>query len=120
ATTPRASDSVESDSTRLAAPRILKAPPRCRFSHLKKTRVPASASNPAEVNTGVRRANGRIRTAAARTSSAWMARGIPLSLSRERGGKEVRAALGWQAEACPTKAVRAALRWTGQEAYPTG
>jgi hypothetical protein len=25
----------------------------------------------------------------------------------------------WQAEACPTKAVRGALGWTGQEAYPT-
>jgi hypothetical protein len=42
----------------------------------------------------------------------------PLPTQR-RGGRRVRASLGWQAEACPTKAVRAALGWTGQEAYPT-
>src|ERR1035441_3036121 len=40
-----------------------------------------------------------------------------VTLTRRRGGRRVRAALGWQA--CPTKAVRAALGWTGQEAYPT-
>src|ERR1039458_10634839 len=71
---PRARASGGSERMRLDAPRILKAPPRCRFSHLKKTRTPAWASKPAEVMTGVRRASGRMRTAAARTSSAWIAR----------------------------------------------
>jgi hypothetical protein len=43
----------------------------------------------------------------------------PNRSTQRRGGIRVRAALGWQAEACPTKAVRASLGWTGQEAYPT-
>src|SRR5580704_19046812 len=77
---PRASTASGSERIRFAAPRILKAPPRCRFSHLKKTRLPAAASKLSEVMTGVRRARGRMRSAAARTSSGCMARYILLSL----------------------------------------
>src|SRR5580658_5032150 len=51
------------------APRILNAPPVWRFSHLKNAATPASASKLREVITGVRLAVGRIRSAAARTSS---------------------------------------------------
>ena len=58
---------------RLAAPRILNAPPVCKFSHLKKTRAPAAASNSDDAITGVRLASGRIRATAARTPSAVMA-----------------------------------------------
>src|ERR1017187_1561955 len=78
---PRATASGVSERIRLAAPRILKAPPRCRFSHLKKAWVPAAESKPAEVITGVLRARGRIRSAAARTSFASIARAIFLSLT---------------------------------------
>jgi len=79
ATTPARSAASGSPRIRFAAPRILNAPPRCRFSHLKNTRVPARASNPAEVITGVRRASGAIRPAAARTSSGVIARSIASS-----------------------------------------
>src|SRR5438045_317077 len=85
ATTPRSTASRPRESTRFAAPLILKAPPRWRFSHLKKTRAPASASKPADVNTGVRRASGRIRSAAASTSSEEIARLIHTSLADLRG-----------------------------------
>src|ERR1035437_9404566 len=78
---PRASASGGRERMRFDAPRILNAPPRCRFSHLKKTRQPASASKLAEVMTGVLRASGRIRSAAARTSSAWIARSIILRIA---------------------------------------
>jgi len=49
---------------------------------LKKTRVAASLSNPAEVITGVFRANGRIRSAAARTSAALIAKSMVLGLAQ--------------------------------------
>ena len=39
---------------KFAAPRILNAPPRWKFSHLKNTLAPASESKVREVNTGVR------------------------------------------------------------------
>jgi hypothetical protein len=52
-TTPRAASSSESDHTALQAPRNLKAPPRCRFSHLKKSCAPTISSSAALRNTGV-------------------------------------------------------------------
>src|SRR5690349_10687349 len=61
--------SGESDSTRLDAPRILKAPPRWKFSHLKRSCLPAMAEAPCELKIGVRCARGRMRWAASRTSS---------------------------------------------------
>src|ERR1039458_9235657 len=73
---PRARASGGRERIRLEVTRIFKGPPRSRLSHLKDTRTPAWASKPAEVMTGVRRASGRMRTAAARTSSAWIARDI--------------------------------------------
>src|ERR1017187_10264495 len=91
---PRPRASGVSDRIKLEAPRILKAPPRCRFSHLKKARVPAAASKPAEVITGVLRARGRIRSAAARTSFASIARAILLSLARFHLRDRLRPAAG--------------------------
>src|SRR5450755_1590891 len=72
ATTPRGRSAGGMERIRLDAPRILNAPPVCRFSHLKKTRVPAAASKSDEAITGVRLARGRMRAAAARTWSAVM------------------------------------------------
>ncbi len=57
---------LSSEKTRFDAPRILNAPPVCRFSHLKKVRTPDAESNDREVSTGVRCAMGRMRTAASR------------------------------------------------------
>jgi len=54
---------------KLAAPRNLNAPPFCMFSHLKNVVTPASRSKLCEFMTGVRRAMGRMRSAAARISS---------------------------------------------------
>src|ERR1700693_4440635 len=54
---------------KFVAPRILNAPPFCMFSHLKKTFAPASRSKLCEFKTGVRRAIGFMRWAAARMSS---------------------------------------------------
>src|SRR5580698_10245395 len=51
------------------APRILNAPPVCRFSHLKNASIPAAASKPREVITGVHLAMGRMREMASRMSS---------------------------------------------------
>ena len=67
--TPRRASSSASDSTALQAPRNLKAPTFWKFSHLKKSRAPAMPSRVPQVSTGVRRAWGRIRSAAARTSA---------------------------------------------------
>src|SRR5581483_2534400 len=53
----------------LYAPRNLNAPPRCRFSHLKKSSPPAFASAVREVITGVRCAMPSMRCAAASMSS---------------------------------------------------
>src|SRR6185503_6413009 len=55
---------------KFAAPRILNAPPFCMFSHLKNTFAPASRSKLCEFRTGVRRAIGFMRWAAARMSSS--------------------------------------------------
>src|SRR6185295_129395 len=57
------------ENTKLAAPRILNAPPVWKFSHLKNAVTPASASNPWERITGVRFAIFRMRSLAARISS---------------------------------------------------
>src|SRR5579872_719709 len=57
---------------KFAAPRILNAPPFCMFSHLKYVATPASRSKLCEFKTGVRRAMGRIRSAASRMSSTVM------------------------------------------------
>jgi hypothetical protein len=72
ATTPRARSASEIEKMKFAAPRILNAPPRCKFSHLKNASTPASASNVREVMTGVRCAIGRMRSAARRISSRVM------------------------------------------------
>jgi hypothetical protein len=45
ATTPRSRSAVVRASSLLRAPRILNAPARCRFSHLKKTWWPLASSN---------------------------------------------------------------------------
>jgi hypothetical protein len=52
--TPRAALAASRDNTALKAPRALKAPLTWKFSHLKNSRAPKSASSPLEVSTGVR------------------------------------------------------------------
>ena len=69
ATTPRARWSADSRDSALYAPRNLKAPPRCRFSHLKKTCAPVRASMVREVTIGVRCAIPAICRAALTTSA---------------------------------------------------
>src|ERR1035441_7446940 len=66
--------SLERERIRLAAPRILKAPPRWKFSHLKKSCLPARADASCDVKIGVRCARGRIRWAASRTNSGLTVR----------------------------------------------
>src|SRR5258707_15255455 len=73
ATTPAARSSGESALSRLYAPRNLKAPPRCRFSHLKKTSALVRLLIVREVTTGVRFATPSSRAAALRTSSSEIA-----------------------------------------------
>src|SRR5260370_39473155 len=51
------------------APRILKEPVFCRFSHLKKSCAPVMAFKDAEVRIGVRWILGEIRAWAARIAS---------------------------------------------------
>ncbi len=75
---PCAASSLPSEKIALVAPRILKEPVFCRFSHLKKSRTPVSASRVAEVRTGVRLMRGAIRAWAsvmARQSGCWGAGG---------------------------------------------
>jgi hypothetical protein len=69
ATTPRRRSSAVSESSLLVAPRILNAPLRWKFSHLKKTRRPARASNVRELRTGVRWTRAPIRSRASRMVS---------------------------------------------------
>src|SRR5579872_4270397 len=57
--------------TALVAPRSLKAPISCRFSHLKKISAPNSASRRGQRITGVRRTWGAMRAAAARMASIF-------------------------------------------------
>src|SRR5579872_5403453 len=96
---PRARESGGSERMRLEAPRILKAPPRCRFSHLKKALVPEAALKSSEVKTGVRRASGRMRSAAERTSAAEMGRGIKIEDSGKWGQPDLRRLFGGKPEA---------------------
>ena len=69
ATTPARRWRSSKRASALKAPRNLNAPMRWKFSHLKKTRAPSSASAVREVRTGVRWACPAIRAAAAATSS---------------------------------------------------
>src|ERR1700681_692524 len=66
---PRAASSSESEKMALVAPRILKEPVFCRFSHLKNRRPPVSLSRDAEVNTGVRCIRAAMRLWASRIAS---------------------------------------------------
>ena len=52
--TPFFAFSSERPKTALQAPRTLKAPAFCRFSHLKKSSAPASSLMKREVRIGVR------------------------------------------------------------------
>src|SRR6187200_2597681 len=64
--TPALRSAAVSCATMLKAPRILKAPAGCRFSHLRKSaRWAASETS----TSGVTRASGLMRSAAARISS---------------------------------------------------
>src|SRR5699024_12389121 len=56
-------------NTALVAPRTLKAPAFCRFSHLNSSVAPVCASNVALVSTGVRCIQGAILSWAAQTSA---------------------------------------------------
>src|SRR5713226_6064773 len=64
AITPRFFSSSLSERILFVAPRALKAPARCRFSHLKKTSRPATSLNEREVTTGVRWTRPAMRAAA--------------------------------------------------------
>src|SRR5688572_14919015 len=69
ATTPARRWASSNFDSALKAPRNLKAPMRCRFSHLKKTSAASSASIVRERITGVGCACPAMRFAAADTSS---------------------------------------------------
>src|SRR5690349_10537024 len=69
ASTPRRLASTGSWLIVLYAPRNLKAPPRWKLSHLRKTSRPASSFSVREVITGVTFATPRSRSRAASTSS---------------------------------------------------
>ena len=64
----RASASV-SENTAFIAPRALNAPTFWKFSHLKKSRAPVSASSERQESTGVRCTWGAIRACAARIAA---------------------------------------------------
>src|SRR6187551_3319005 len=70
ATTPASRSAGESVAIVLTAPRILKAPVRCRFSALSCTDRPASRENVSEPNAGVTRAMPRRRSRAASMSAS--------------------------------------------------
>src|SRR5262249_8477331 len=61
-TIPREASSSLNEKMALVAPRILNEPVFCRFSHLKKSRAPVSASRVAESRTGVRWILGAMRS----------------------------------------------------------
>src|ERR1700675_2167480 len=69
ATTPREASSSLNEKTAFVAPRILKEPVFCRFSHLKKRLAPAISSSEEQVTTGVRWICGAMRWQAARIAS---------------------------------------------------
>src|SRR6267143_3516775 len=64
-TIPRATSFSVRERTAFEAPRILKEPVFCRFSHLKKSCAPAMTFKDAHVRTAVRWILGAIRTCAA-------------------------------------------------------
>src|SRR5437879_13076247 len=81
------------------APRNLKAPPRCRFSHLRNTRAPRRWSSVWEVATGVRWATPSIRARASRRRAIIWSRvgaviGPPPGSSPARAATEVETGLG--------------------------
>src|SRR5262245_52138961 len=75
-TTPRRASSGVSRESALNAPRNLKAPARCRFSHLKKTCAPARSSTRRDVATGVRWATPALCSAALSTSALVGSKGL--------------------------------------------
>src|SRR5438067_10933208 len=81
--TPRLFSSSLSERILFVAPRALKAPARCRFSHLKKTSQPATSLNEREVITGVRWMRPAIREAACliRSSVSIRLRLSPLQIA---------------------------------------
>src|SRR3989337_881417 len=82
ATTPRRRCSSLNWLMVLYAPRNLNAPPRCRFSHLKKTCAPTCSSNVREVTTGV-----RLAMPSSRCAAFWMLLKViiqSLELSRQQ------------------------------------
>ena len=106
--TPRAASAGERDCTALHAPRNLNAPTRWKFSHLKKSFTPDSASREEAVRTGVRRANGRMRSAALRTSAR---------VGRSASDKEFDIAV--DAEAVQPRATRALRKSRSQGPSPS-
>src|SRR3954468_1485662 len=78
ATTPRGRSVFGIERTKFAAPRILNAPPRWKFSHLKNARVPLASSKLRDVMHWVRFAIPRIRSAASRMRSGVTA-SVPCS-----------------------------------------
>src|SRR5437879_1062806 len=68
-TIPRAACCSVSERMALDAPRILKEPVFCRFSHLKKSCAPVIAFKDEDVRTGVRWILGAMRVWAARMAS---------------------------------------------------
>src|SRR5580698_6308587 len=67
--TPRLKATAGRLCTALLAPRSLNAPISWKFSHLKNTSAPVSASSRGQRSTGVRRTCGAIRSAAARMAA---------------------------------------------------
>src|SRR4051794_9181142 len=70
ATTPRAFSSGDSRLIRVYAPRILKEPARCRFSHLRYTGPPTRSDSARLYSSGVGRTTPASTSRAARTSSS--------------------------------------------------
>jgi len=68
-TIPRAASFSVRERIAFQAPRILKEPVLCRFSHLKNSCAPVMAFRDAEVKIGVRWILGEMRACAARIAS---------------------------------------------------
>src|SRR5258708_18058253 len=68
-TIPRATSFSVRERIAFEAPRILKEPVFCRFSHLKKSCAPVMAFKDVEVKIGVRWILEEMRACAARTAS---------------------------------------------------
>ena len=69
ATTPRRRWSSSSCRSAFIAPRILNDPARCRFSHFRRTSTPILSERERLERRGVRWTQGRMRSAAERTSA---------------------------------------------------